>query len=212
MGGRWAQRAELRNQHPDPLRRAILDTLDRVVADRTDLKIAARRAAGFWWQPPFNVWWGGVAAGAAPICRSATERDAVKTRAAVIQPVHDGRRVGLPHTFGWQKLLGPCSDGREVWETPTGEQHWLDKGAKLERVRDPVVNAGTSAKGFERACRRKFYGNFLGRAGRASGKFVARVTERGRGCVLPPGGRKKGGRTHLAALVPARRAAPAEFW
>jgi hypothetical protein len=32
-----AERAELRNHSPDPLRRAILDTLDRVLADRSDL-------------------------------------------------------------------------------------------------------------------------------------------------------------------------------
>jgi hypothetical protein len=34
-------------QHPDPLRRAILDTLDRMLANRSNLVIAARREAGF---------------------------------------------------------------------------------------------------------------------------------------------------------------------
>jgi hypothetical protein len=53
-----AKRADLRTQHPDPTRRAILDALDRVLLDRRDLLIAACRESGFWWEPPVNVWWG----------------------------------------------------------------------------------------------------------------------------------------------------------
>src|SRR5262249_52143758 len=53
-----AKRAELRRQHPDPIRRSILDALDRVLLERSDLLIAARREAGFWWGPHVNAWWG----------------------------------------------------------------------------------------------------------------------------------------------------------
>ena len=52
-----AERAKLRECQPDPLRRNILDKLDRILADRPDLFIAARRAAKCWWRPQFNVWW-----------------------------------------------------------------------------------------------------------------------------------------------------------
>jgi hypothetical protein len=45
------ERAEVRRRHPNPLRRAILDKLDRVLTDRSDLVIAARREAHFWWKP-----------------------------------------------------------------------------------------------------------------------------------------------------------------
>ena len=40
-----ARRAELQRQHPDPVRRAILDTLERILSDREDLREAARRQA-----------------------------------------------------------------------------------------------------------------------------------------------------------------------
>jgi hypothetical protein len=52
-----AERARLREREPDPLRRDILDKLDRILADRPDLFIAARRAAKCWWRPQMNVWW-----------------------------------------------------------------------------------------------------------------------------------------------------------
>jgi hypothetical protein len=51
------ERAALRQWHPDPLRRNILDRLDRIVADRADLNRAARREAKVWWTPRMNVWW-----------------------------------------------------------------------------------------------------------------------------------------------------------
>jgi len=54
-----AKRAEWRKKYPDPLRRATLARLDRVLDDRRDLVIAARREAAFWWKPRVNVWWGG---------------------------------------------------------------------------------------------------------------------------------------------------------
>jgi len=52
-----AKRAKLRECQPDPLRRDILDKLDRILADRADLFISARRAAKCWWWPQMNVWW-----------------------------------------------------------------------------------------------------------------------------------------------------------
>jgi hypothetical protein len=54
-----AKRAELRKQHPDPVRRAILDTLERIMFDRTDLRKAARREANANCHPNFPVWWNG---------------------------------------------------------------------------------------------------------------------------------------------------------
>jgi hypothetical protein len=54
-----AKRAALRKQHPDPLRRAILDTLERIMFDRTDLRKAARRAVNANYHPDFPVWWNG---------------------------------------------------------------------------------------------------------------------------------------------------------
>jgi hypothetical protein len=53
-----ARRAELQRQHPDPVRRAILDTLERILSDREDLREAARRQARARGRPRFNVWWG----------------------------------------------------------------------------------------------------------------------------------------------------------
>lgn len=52
-----AERAKLRERQPDPLRRDILDKLDRILADRHDLFVAARREAKFWWSPHVHVWW-----------------------------------------------------------------------------------------------------------------------------------------------------------
>jgi hypothetical protein len=52
-----AKRAELREWHPDPVRRDVLDRLERIIGDRKDLTIAARRIARFWWQPRMYVWW-----------------------------------------------------------------------------------------------------------------------------------------------------------
>jgi hypothetical protein len=54
-----AKRAELRKPQPDPVRRAILDRLERIMFDRTDLKKAARRAAKANCHPEFPVWWKG---------------------------------------------------------------------------------------------------------------------------------------------------------
>src|SRR5262245_62109540 len=45
------ERAKLRERHPDLLRRAILDKLDRILAGRLDLFVEARRAAKFCWKP-----------------------------------------------------------------------------------------------------------------------------------------------------------------
>jgi hypothetical protein len=53
-----AERTELRERKPDPVRCEILDKLDRILADRPDLFVAARREAGFWWGPRVNVCWG----------------------------------------------------------------------------------------------------------------------------------------------------------
>ena len=53
-----AKRTELRKHHPDRLRRAIVDTLERVIYDRDDLRAAARRAARVSWHPQFHVVWG----------------------------------------------------------------------------------------------------------------------------------------------------------
>ena len=53
-----AKRTELRKPHPDRLRRAIVDTLERVIYDRDDLRAAARRAARVSWRPQFHVVWG----------------------------------------------------------------------------------------------------------------------------------------------------------
>jgi hypothetical protein len=52
-----AERAELRAWQPDPLRRDILDRLDRVIQGRPDLIREARLVAGFWWKPRLTVWW-----------------------------------------------------------------------------------------------------------------------------------------------------------
>ena len=52
-----AERAKLRAQQPDPLRREMLNKLERILADRPDLFIAARRAAKCWWRSQMNVWW-----------------------------------------------------------------------------------------------------------------------------------------------------------
>jgi hypothetical protein len=52
-----AERAKLRERKPDPLRREILDKLDRIMAERHDLFVAARREAKFWWSPRVRVWW-----------------------------------------------------------------------------------------------------------------------------------------------------------
>ena len=54
-----AKRAELRKQHPDPVRRAILDTLERIMFNRADLRKAARREAKANCHPNFPVWWNG---------------------------------------------------------------------------------------------------------------------------------------------------------
>jgi hypothetical protein len=54
-----AKRAELRKRQPDPLRRAILDRLERIMLDRADLRKAARRAAKANCHPDFPVWWSG---------------------------------------------------------------------------------------------------------------------------------------------------------
>ena len=54
-----AKRAELRKQHPDPVRRAILDKLERIMFYRTDLRKAARRKAKANCHPDFPVWWSG---------------------------------------------------------------------------------------------------------------------------------------------------------
>ena len=51
------KRAKLREWHPDPVRRDVLDKLERIIGDRKDLTIAARRIARFWWQPRMYVWW-----------------------------------------------------------------------------------------------------------------------------------------------------------
>jgi hypothetical protein len=53
-----AKRAKLREWHPDPVRRDLLDKLERIIDDRRDLTIAARRIAMFWWQPRMHVWLG----------------------------------------------------------------------------------------------------------------------------------------------------------
>src|SRR5262245_6306358 len=53
-----AERAKLRERNPDPLRREILAKLDRILADRRDLFVAARREAKFWWGPRVHAWWG----------------------------------------------------------------------------------------------------------------------------------------------------------
>jgi hypothetical protein len=53
-----AQRAELRKHHPDPLRRTILDALERILSNREDLRKAARREAHAHWRPKFSVRWG----------------------------------------------------------------------------------------------------------------------------------------------------------
>ena len=47
--------------------------------------------------------------------------------------------MGSPRSFGWQMLLGAGTNDRELWETPTGEQYWLETGARLERSPDPDV-------------------------------------------------------------------------
>jgi hypothetical protein len=47
----------LREWRPDPVRRNILDTLERIIEDRKDLTLAAHRIARFWWQPRKYVWW-----------------------------------------------------------------------------------------------------------------------------------------------------------
>jgi hypothetical protein len=54
-----AKRAELRKQHPDPVRRAILDALERIMFYRTDLRKAARQEAKANCHPNFPVWWSG---------------------------------------------------------------------------------------------------------------------------------------------------------
>jgi hypothetical protein len=55
------ERAKLRAWHPDPVRRDLLDKLQRIMDDRKDLTITARRIARFWWKPRMYVWWcGGV--------------------------------------------------------------------------------------------------------------------------------------------------------
>jgi hypothetical protein len=56
------------------------------------------------------------------------------------------KREGLPHTFGWLKLINAGDVRRDqlpainrtptdfdLWETPTGETYWLKPGARLER-------------------------------------------------------------------------------
>ena len=53
------KRTELRKQHPDRLRRTILDILERVVSDRDDIRRAARRAARIKWRSKFDAVWGG---------------------------------------------------------------------------------------------------------------------------------------------------------
>jgi hypothetical protein len=50
------ERAKLREWHPDPVRRDLLDKLQRIMDDRNDLTITARRIARFWWQPRMYVW------------------------------------------------------------------------------------------------------------------------------------------------------------
>jgi hypothetical protein len=55
-----AKRTELRKQHPDPLRRAILDTLERIMFYREDLRKAARRETNANCHPSFPVWWEGT--------------------------------------------------------------------------------------------------------------------------------------------------------
>jgi hypothetical protein len=54
-----AKRAELRKPQPDPLRRAILDTLERIMFDCDGLRKAARRQAKANCHPEFPVWWNG---------------------------------------------------------------------------------------------------------------------------------------------------------
>lgn len=54
-----AKRIALRKQPPDPLPRAILDTLERIMFDRADLRKAARRAVNANYHPDFPVWWKG---------------------------------------------------------------------------------------------------------------------------------------------------------
>jgi hypothetical protein len=54
-----ADRAKLRKQHPDPVRRAILDALERIVFYRADLRKAARKEAKANCHPNFPVWWNG---------------------------------------------------------------------------------------------------------------------------------------------------------
>jgi hypothetical protein len=53
------KRAELRKPKPDPVRRAILDRLERIMLDRADLRKAARREAKANCHPDFPVWWNG---------------------------------------------------------------------------------------------------------------------------------------------------------
>ena len=50
-------RAELRRQHLDPIRRSILDALDRVLLDRRDLLTEACSEARCW-GAQINAWWG----------------------------------------------------------------------------------------------------------------------------------------------------------
>ena len=53
------KRAELRKPKPDPVRRAILDRLERIMFYRADLRKAARREAKANCHPEFPAWWKG---------------------------------------------------------------------------------------------------------------------------------------------------------
>lgn len=118
-----AKRAELGKQHPDPLRRGILDTLDRIMFDRTDLRKAARREAKANCHPNFPVRWN---------CSKPHLHNGVRLNRGAYYPK---RNVAVPATWVLARLGGRGANiavrvrradpRRRIFSTP----RWIERVA-----------------------------------------------------------------------------------
>jgi hypothetical protein len=118
-----AKRAKLREWHPEPVRRDILDKLECILNERKDLIITARRRARFTWKPRMYVWWGG---GVAKV------HDGVRLAGGTY---YDKRNVAVPAAW----LLARLGSGGNVATRMRRAVRKQQEKARKERQRKAAI-------------------------------------------------------------------------